>query len=119
ETLEVQVSDLEGQVASLESELAVKAEVEALQIAVEELQDELSSAGELSLAACEWHRNQCNGPGECVAECPTDMHPIAGACDGANGGLMETFVAASPFPNDTPHPVTDFDRWICEPASGA
>lgn len=98
---------------------AVKAEVEALQTAVDELQDELANASGLSLASCEWHLNQCNGPGECIALCPSDMHPIAGACDGANGALMETFAAASPFPNDTPYPVTAFDRWICEAATGA
>lgn len=98
---------------------AVKSEVETLQTMVAELQDELASSSGFSLTSCEWHRNQCNGPGECTAECPSGMHPIGGACDGANGSLMETFVAASPFPNDTPHPVTDFDRWICEPATGA
>ena len=97
---------------------AVKAEVEALQTTVQELKDELSSETALSLASCEWHRNQCDGPGVCTAECPAGMHPISGACDGANAGLMESYPAASPFPNDTPHPVTDFDRWICESATG-
>lgn len=98
---------------------AVKTEVEALQTAVDELQDELANASGLSSASCEWHRNQCNGPGACITQCPADMHPIAGACDGLNGALQESFAAASPFPNDTPHPVTDFDQWICEPVAGA